>query len=285
MRCPILLSCLCFALAAQASSVHAQEPAAPDESAEQQPRNPARAERHEQALRRQLPASQLRQLEAGDDAYLGLFMAAAQPRPRGGVLLIADRDEHADWPELIGPARRQLSVLGWHTLAISLPNTAPADPSLGDAARTELMAEKAERATRRINVAAQALHAEGAERLVVLGRGEGAFWALHATATDTRPSVDADALILSQARPPIEADGGDARLDTLLAQWKEPVYEIFVGSGESNQQRAQEHKLNARRQGNGLYHQLVLPKQDQSDLGQQMLVKRLHGWLEKTVVQ
>lgn len=284
MRCPILLSCLCFALAAHASSIQAQEPAEPDESAEQQSR-PTRAERHEQALRRQLPASQLRQLEAGDDAYLALFVAAAQPRPRGGVLLIADRDEHADWPELIGPARRQLSALGWHTLAISLPNTAPADPSLDDAARTELMAEKAERATRRINVAAQALQAEGAERLVILGRGEGAFWALHATATDTRPSVDADALILVQARPPIEADSGDARLDTLLAQRKEPVYEIFVGSGESNRQRAQQHKLNARRQGNGLYQQLVLPKQDQSDLGQQMLVKRLQGWLEKTAAQ
>ncbi|WP_373185762.1 DUF3530 family protein [Halopseudomonas sp.] len=288
---PILLLSICLALAAQASGIHAQEagdPAEPAGQAEPEAQEEAapaaslpRAERQEQALHKQLPGAQLRQLESGDDHFLGLFLAAAQPEPRGGVLLIADRNEHADWPELIAPARRQLSDLGWHTLAITLPDAPLADPTLEGSDRIEMMAEAAERTIRRINIAAQALQAEGAKSLVLLGRGEGAFWALHATAASARPQIEAAALILAHSRPPALAEGGWEKIDELLAQWQNPAYEIFAGSGAVTHKRARQHELSARRNANGQYQQLLLPKQDRSELGQRMLVKRLQGWLDK----
>jgi hypothetical protein len=289
MRRSRFFLCLFLALAAQVSTVHAQDPQEPTESVEAatgdaaQVASPTRSERQEQALRAQTPTAEQRQLEVGDDTYLGLFLAAAQPRPRGGILLIADRNEHADWPELVGPARRKLSTLGWHTLSISLPNAPTGIPNLEDAVRIELASQREALATRRINAAAQALAAEGSEVLVILGRGEGAFWALHATASTAEPSVVADALILYQTRPPLEVDSGDARIEELLAQWKKPAYDIFNGQHEANRKRARAHELDARRQGNAQYKQLVLPQQDQSTLGQHMLVKRLQGWLDKTV--
>jgi hypothetical protein len=291
MRRSRFFLCLFLGLAAQASTVHAQDPQEPTENAQAAPPEavkkvgPTRSERQEQALRQQLPTAQQRQLEVGDDTYLGLFLAAAQPRPRGGILLIADANEHADWPELIGPARRELSSLGWHTLAISLPDAPPAVAALQEPARIELAAQRAALATRRINAAAQALNAEGGEVLVILGRGEGAFWALHSTASDADPSVDAEALILYQTRPPEGNESGQAGVKELLAQWKKPAYDIFNGQHEANQKGARAHELDARRQGNGQYQQLVLPQQDQSTLGQHMLVKRLQGWLDKTVTQ
>lgn len=293
MRHPILLLCCLVILVLQWMNSHAQETAQsesqteqPVETATDSPAEPAsltRTERQEEALRRRLPPAELRQLESADEAFLGLFLAAARPEPRGGVVLIANRGEHPDWPELIGPARRQLSSQGWHTLAISLPEAPPEDPAMEEAERTEALAERAERTTRRINIAAQALQAEGAGTLVLLGRGEGAFWALHASAADTRPQVKAAALILVEAQPPPRTEGGNARLNALLAQWQKPVYEIFDGTEAASRERAREHKLSAQRHAARHYQQLLILKADPSELGQRMLVKRLEGWLDRTL--
>lgn len=299
MRHPTLLACMCLALILQAPAVFSQgaEPPAdqtdeptgtPAEPSTKQPDGEAeadisRAQNQEQALHRKLPTAQLRQLESGEDAFLGLFLPAARPQPRGGIMLIADRNEHADWPELIGPARRYLSSQGWHTLAITLPETPRLDPALDEAARNGLLTETAERTTRRINTAAQALQAEGAETLVLLGRGEAAFWVLQATTADATPRTEAAALILMQSRSPTYAPERHAQLDGLLALWQKPVYEIFDGADQVSREQAQDRKLNARRLANQGYDQLLLIKQDQSELGQRVLAKRLQGWLEKNI--
>lgn len=292
MRRPILLTSLLLALTVQASSLPAQTPEpeaentpeqAPTEAPTELPTEsaPTRAERQEDALRRQLPTEQLRQLEVGGDAFLGLFLPAAQPNPRGGILLIADRDEHADWPELIGPARRQLSEQGWHTLAISLPDEPGRDLFLDEAARTETLADISERIDKRINAAAQALNAEGATTLVLLGRGEGAYWALHATGTQASPRVEAAALILYQTRAPTPTQGGEATTAGWLSQWSKPVYEVFSATQQGSRERARERNLGAQRHGHDLYAQLMLSKPDPSALGQSVLIKRLQGWLEE----
>jgi hypothetical protein len=298
MRHPILLASLCLALVMPAPMVFSQgtePPASPAEAAtetapesvekqsEEQAAEISRAQNQEQALHRRLPTAQLRQLESGDDAFLGLFLPAAKPQPRGGVLLIADRNEHADWPELIGPARRYLSSQGWHTLAITLPETPRFDPTLDEAARAEVLDLTAERTTQRINIAARALQSEGAKTLVLLGRGEAAFWALHATASDTTARTEASALILMQSRGPAYAKEPQAKLDDLMAQWQKPAYAIFDGTDQISRERARHQRLNAQRLANAHYEQLVLIRQDKSELGQQMLAKRLQGWLEKNL--
>lgn len=299
MRHPILLASMCLALILQAPPVLSQgaeppadqteEPTeAPTESAQEQPDGQteadiSRAQNQEQALHRKLPPAQLRQMESGDDAFLGLFLAAAQPKPHGGIMLIADRNEHADWPELIGPARRYLSSQGWHTLAISLPEMPRLDPALDEAARNGILAETAERTTRRINIAARALQAEGAETLVLLGRGEAAFRVLQATTADATPRTEAAALILVQSRSPTYTPERHAQLDDLLALWQKPTYEIFDGTDQISRDQARHRKLNAQRLANRRYDQLLLIKQDQSELGQRMLAKRLQGWLEKNI--
>ncbi len=290
---------MCLAFTLQAPAVLSQDAESPTNQTEQLTETPAepataqpdeqpeadisRAQNQEQALHRKLPTAQLRQLESGEDAFLGLFLPAAQPQPRGGIMLIADQNEHADWPELIGPARRYLSSQGWHTLAITLPETPRLDPALDEAANNGMLAETAERTTGRINVAAQALQAEGTETLVLLGRGEAAFWVLQATAADASPRTEAAALILMQSRPPTYSPERHAQLDGLLALWQKPAYEIFDGTDQVSREQAQDRKLNAQRLANQRYDQLLLIKQDQSELGQRMLAKRIQGWLEKNI--
>lgn len=40
----------------------------------------------------------------------------------GAILLLHDKEQHADWPQIIRPVRESLPRWGWFTLSVSLPN-------------------------------------------------------------------------------------------------------------------------------------------------------------------
>tara|TARA_R110002167_G_scaffold252094_4_gene458372 strand:- start:1393 stop:2472 length:1080 start_codon:yes stop_codon:yes gene_type:complete len=41
---------------------------------------------------------------------------------KGAVLLLHDKEQHADWPEVIRPLRKNLPKWGWFTLSVNLPD-------------------------------------------------------------------------------------------------------------------------------------------------------------------
>jgi hypothetical protein len=41
---------------------------------------------------------------------------------KGAVLLLHDKEQHADWPEVIHPLRKKLPKSGWFTLSVNLPD-------------------------------------------------------------------------------------------------------------------------------------------------------------------
>lgn len=41
---------------------------------------------------------------------------------QGAILLIHDKEQHADWPQVIRPLRQKLPEFGWYTLSVSLPD-------------------------------------------------------------------------------------------------------------------------------------------------------------------
>ena len=216
---------------------------------------PTRSQVQELSLERLLPATQQRRLDIGEQAFLGLFLPAAQPEPWGGIILIADQNEHADWPNLIGPGRRQLS------------------------ARAK---QYQEQTLARIQAARQVLIAEGGEQknlpIVLLGRGEGAFWALSAATQTTQAGEPLAALVLQNLG---HIEQGETTTSQLLEQWPGPTYDILTSRNESGEAR----RLQARRLGHAQYRQLMWPQGDSSDLQQQMLIKRLDGWLQRTLTQ
>lgn len=53
--------------------------------------------------------------------FSGLFLKDRTGLPQGGVLLLHDQGQHANWPSLIAPLREMLPDYGWTTLAIELP--------------------------------------------------------------------------------------------------------------------------------------------------------------------
>lgn len=44
------------------------------------------------------------------------------PDKQGAILLLHDKEQHADWPEVIHPLRMNLPKSGWYTLSLSLPD-------------------------------------------------------------------------------------------------------------------------------------------------------------------
>lgn len=274
---------LCRTPAALAQEPVADAPPAPETAAEAaQPQTavtpPSRSQVQELSLERLLPATQQRRLDIGEQPFLGLFLPAARPEPWGGIILIAGQEEHADWPTLIGPARRQLSAAGWHTLAISLPERTALGHEVDEAARRAHQEAYREQTLARIKAARQVLIAESGDQpdlpVILLGRAQGAFWALSAAVAAEAGSPVADALILQGLQQTTE---GEVSTSALLEQWSGPTYDILI----SPSAHADARRLQAKRLGHAGYRQLRWPRGDNSELQQEMLIKRLDGWLRR----
>lgn len=308
MRLPALIALLCLA-----SHAAAQEPSAPtpDAAAASAPSERvdalSRNVQYRNALQREIPTDEQRQLDFNGESVFGLFLPAARPQPLGGVLLIAGSGEHADWPELIGPARRQLSDAGWHTLALTLPDApdgptiisppiadpdnqppgeAPpaADPALlagsepADAPpEPPVSLDYGTAAGGLINAALQVLKAEGAEQITLVARRDAGYWAL--LATDSTPDDQPpQAMVLYEVRQPAAAERPS--LGSLMEGWDKPMLEMLDSSSALGQAHAAAHLRIARRAGHSRYRQLDLAPIQRSAVAQEMIAKRLQGWLE-----
>ena len=309
MRAMLLLSILLLPLCALA-----QEPAstadATAEIAEPGTRieSPSRSALYEQALERKLPTQEQRKLDFNGESQLGLYMPAARPEGLGGVLLIAGPGEHADWPNLIAPLRRQLSDAGWNTLSIGLPDSPPLpDSALNDTPTDntdpqdgaveqglqaadnqpdqappaeDAAADYATRCTQLIQAAWKVLSAEGNEYITVIARDASGYWALRA-ASPPVSGQPPQALILFQPREPELADQPTFQL--LLEQWDKPLLELINSGSAQGEIQAREHQRIAQRAGHAQYKQWDTDYLLDSMLAEDMLQKRIEGWLERLV--
>ncbi|HDY97631.1 MAG TPA: DUF3530 family protein [Pseudomonas sabulinigri] len=318
MRATLLLLAMLLPFHAQAQTPETEADAAP-EAVEPNTRvdAPTRSALYEQALERKLPTEEQRQLDFHGESQLGLFLPAARPEALGGVLLIAGPGEHADWPELIAPVRRQLSDAGWNTLSISLPDSSgasdsppnpPAEDNQADTPDEELSEEEqglqaadnqpdqpptpelkpansdpdyATRAMQLIQAAWQVLAAEGNEHITIIARSEAGYWALRA-ASPPASGQPPQALILFKPKDPgIE---GQPNINLLLEKWDKPLLELFNAGSPQGAIQGTEHQRIARRTGHNLYQQWDIDYLRDSMLADDMLRKRLQGWLERRLL-
>jgi pimeloyl-ACP methyl ester carboxylesterase len=66
----------------------------------------------------------------GDVEYLRLkngreifsiFMESEADKPKGGIIILHNRGQHANWSDTIKPLRTGLTEKGWHTLSVQMP--------------------------------------------------------------------------------------------------------------------------------------------------------------------
>ncbi|WP_339081107.1 alpha/beta hydrolase family protein [Pseudomonas sp. TMP9] len=137
------------------SPLHAQEQpttdgatpateAAVEPAEEQRAPLPERSEVEATALEEQLAPKEQQQLQAGDEAFLALWLPANAPEPSGAVIILPGDDESADWPQSVAPLRRKLPNAGWHSLSVTLPDPNGVAPPLRSAALLPAAAEDGE---------------------------------------------------------------------------------------------------------------------------------------------
>ncbi len=83
---------------------------------------PERSQEEAIALERKIPLQEQQQLQAGTDTFLALWKPANTADPKGAVIIIPGAGETVDWPQAIGPLRRQLPDAQWSSLSITLPD-------------------------------------------------------------------------------------------------------------------------------------------------------------------
>lgn len=78
-----------------------------------------------QTIERAHPSTQVHQLQAAEQSYLALLQASQQPTSQGLVVLLPNRGQHPDWPQIVRPLRHQLTEHGWTVLALEFPEALP----------------------------------------------------------------------------------------------------------------------------------------------------------------
>lgn len=205
-------------------------------------------------------------LNAANEEFLGLWLEQRTGTPQGGILLLHDQGRNPDWPFRLQQARSYLPDVGWSTLSIALPRT-PDDLTDADYDRLTMA---------RVNAGVQRLVQEGQFNLVLLGYGEGAYWAARYLAlTGAPPENFGYALMMVDATP------NRADLPDLIGQLQVPVLDLVFDDGNWARRNARERKAEAAR--NQLENYLLIEDApDGTFLGEpnpSRTTRRLWGWL------
>jgi len=199
-------------------------------------------------------------LEAGNQRFLALLRIQNTPDPVGGVILLPDVGEHADWPAVIRPLRVGLARHGWQTLALQLAGGADAPRDVA-ARRADSVA--------RLAAAEAFLAARKVGPMVVIGHG---FGATVATAFLAASSAMVGAVLIS----PTDTSERFAKV-------RVPALEIY---GELERKAVLDavraHRRIRRRAPVAEYRALALPGvgHDLGGVESGLLVRRVRGWLE-----
>lgn len=317
----LALPALCLSLLLPcAFSVAAAEtaPAAAEESVGEKPleRQPLleRSQEEAAALERKLPAQEQQQLQAGNDTFLALWKPANTAEPKGAVIIVPGAGETADWPQTIGPMRRQLPDAKWSSLSITLPDmqsdviaprvvevpatikapdvgskdsttAAPIEQAAGGEAEIvdKAVAETgedqskadAERIFARIDAAIAYAEQQSVRSIVLLGHGTGAYWAARFLNERQPPQVEKFAMIAAQT--PAAARPPLVELTPTL---KLPTVDIFYKDKPLDRSLALERLQASKRLKAVAYSQVslkALPGDAKAE--QEQLVRRVRGWL------
>jgi hypothetical protein len=308
----LILPCAFSVEAADPAPAAAEQPAQ-EKPPERQPL-PERSQEEANALERKVPAQEQQQLQAGGDTFLALWKPANTAEPKGAVIIVPGAGETVDWPQAIGPLRRQLPDAEWSSLSITLPDVqsdaiaprvaevpqvpktpdpgskdsttaAPIEQAAGgeadvaDKPVAETSEEKskadAERIFARIDVAIAFAEQQSARSIVVLGHGTGAYWAARYL-SEKQPS-QVERFVMVAAQTPAQAK---PELDELAPSLKLPTADIFYMDKPLDRNAALARLQASKRLKTSAFSQVSLKAlPGDSKAQQEQLVRRVRGWL------
>jgi len=230
------------------------------------------------------------------------------------VIIIPGAGETVDWPQAIGPLRRNLPNAAWSSLSITLPDlqsdaiapriveVAPApkaadtgskdsttaspieqaaggEADVADKAIAETTEEQAkadaERIFARIDAAIAFAEQQSARSIVVLGHGTGAYWA--ARYLSEKQTSQVERFVMVAAQTPVQAK---PELDELTPTLKLPTADIYYKDKPLDRDAALARLQASKRLKSSAFSQVslkALPGNAKAE--QEQLVRRVRGWL------
>lgn len=289
-----------------ATTPDAAETSAP---AEQAPRQSLeeRSEDNAQALERQLPKDEQQMLQADGNSFLALWKPANAPEAKGVVILVPGANESADWPQAINPLRSKLPDIAWSSLSLNLPDSPkeplpeavlprtpepvtvdtadstaePATEAPASEPTTEAPApvtvDPAQRVFARIDAAIAFAEQQDAKNIVLLGHGDGAYWA--ALYLKERKPAQVKQLVTVAAQLPA---GQTPALEELIPGLKLATGDFFYKDQAADRSAAVRRLQASKRLDHDSYTQIALKALPGNQAAEQeQLFRRVRGWLEK----
>jgi hypothetical protein len=326
---PLLTALSLSLLLPISASLQAGEPGTTDEAASDQgaaldppaadlgrPPQTERSADAASALSRHLPSHEQQLLQAGDEAFLALWLPANTAEAHGVVVLVAGAGESADWPKVLGPLRRRLPDAGWHSLTLSLPDpqdalpsapavnavstaTATAAPAALDAAPASAdeppgadapqadpslqadqpMPDAGERHARRIKqrITAALERARQQQASHIVLLGHGSGGYWSTRYLSEEQPADVRGLLLVDVKPAADASPGLGELQTSL---KLATGDFYYQDRQLERNAAARRLLASKRQEHPAYTQVALKAlPGNPEVEQEQLYRRLRGWL------
>jgi alpha/beta superfamily hydrolase len=227
-----------------------------------------------------LTAGSAVQLGDPEQAFLGVFLEAETKKSRGGIILLHDVNNHADWPEVIAPLRQNLPRYGWHTLSIQLPTVSASLAATSDSAQWDSLEQEVQR---RIQAAIKFCQDQRIFNLVLLGHQFGAVMASRYIAKQAGNNSLSALVTLNLYSPATrawtEADPNRALVTNIQIAF------LDIVPGQSTEyvlELAERRKSSMTQSNNDKFKQIHIIGTDYTFRGaEQTLISRIHGWLTK----
>ena len=219
-----------------------------------------------------------------EQAFLGIYQQAQGKKSHGGVILLHDINNHADWPDTIAPLRQNLPHHGWHTLSIQLPAISASQAAGED---TTQWSDLEQEIQRRIQVAIDYCHERRIFNIVLLGHQFGALMAgrfVGNSASNSGENKPVSALVVLNLYSPVNRMWMDGAINLELASnIKIAFLDIVPGqSGPHVLELAKQRKAAMLQTGHDKYKQIHIIGTDYTFRGaESTLLSRIHSWLTK----
>lgn len=216
-----------------------------------------------QTMNRAQGADEVVILGEGDNAFLGLSLQQRTANPQGAVLILHDQGHNPTWPVLLQQARNYLPEVGWNTLSIALPLVGG-------------FATDADTTLNRIALGLQRLNQDGQFNLVILGYGEGAYWAARYLSERMQPDQDIGYGLMMVNAKTIEPDLPDliGNLNIPILDWVSDDTPAALSAADNRQAEARRNQLarftQIRDPAEASFYNQATPNR---------ITRRLWGWL------
>ena len=213
-------------------------------------------------------------LKVGKSKIFSIYTENTTEKATGGAIILHGSGVHPNWDQVVRPLRSQLPDYGWSTLSLQLP-------VLNNEAEYKEYIPLFKEVAPRINAGVKYLKAKGIKNIVIVAHSLGSGMAGYYMGKKPDSSIRA-LVAVGVSGVMYKEDSGVGYLNA-LKKIKVPVLDIFGSNDLPQVLKGEKAKAaTARKAGNKNYTQVKIHGANHFfDNKENVLVKRVRGWLEK----